>query len=243
MKRMTIVILPLLAPFAGCGDNTNTDGAVTHDMTVVHDLTMLPDMTATGDMVMPPPAPPSLGAQIDRMGRPAVNTALTDPFDTVANMTTDMVKDVYNQSSDPTTWGAKFLGDGPTHQFITGNLAIFDGLDAKCGNQALAMANGYATLGSVLANDQLFVDTSQSTCGLYLGVEAHAVLGTPADCGGRTPLEDTIDETYTLLAVGPSGICQPGPGCPNGFVVTDGVDKDADGNPMNSGFPFLGNPN
>ncbi len=247
MKRTIIAILPLLAPFAGCGDNTTTDMGGTPDMT----MQQMPDMATTPDMVMTgPPAAPTLGAQIDRMGRPAINTALVDPFDTVPNMTIDMVKQAYNEAADPTMWDAMFHGQAnmSTHTYVAGNLAVFDGLDAMCGNQVAFGAAGpnmpYDFLATVLANDQLVVDTSQKDCNLYLGVEAKA-LGLPVnDCGGRTPLEDVVDESYTLLAVGQNGLCQAGTmGCPNGFAVTDGVDKDADGMPMNAGFPFLGNPN
>src|SRR5260370_25158701 len=75
-----------------------------------------------------PPPPPTLGRQIDRMGRAAVNTALTDPFETVVGMTTDQVKDAYNASNDPTTWVATW----PDKIAVT--LAILDGLDAASGH-------------------------------------------------------------------------------------------------------------
>src|SRR5438132_579907 len=45
------------------------------DATTTTDGGMTPDAGGGG-----PPAAPALGAQIDRMGRPAINTALTDPF-------------------------------------------------------------------------------------------------------------------------------------------------------------------
>ena len=47
------------------------------------------------------PAKPTLGTQIDRMGRPAVNTALSNPFELLAG-TADAAKDAYNASADPT---------------------------------------------------------------------------------------------------------------------------------------------
>jgi hypothetical protein len=176
-----------------------------------------------------PPAAPTLGTVItDRMGRAAVNTALTNPFDTVAGSSPNAVKDAYNAVSDPTQWSPMFKAN------IKSNLAIFDGLDGVCGNQFIADASmsRYDTLASVLVDDQLYLNTASGSCSIYLGVEANAVNAIPnTDCGGRTPLENTIDETYSLLAVGaPSG-------------VTNGILSDADSTPSLSAFPFLGAPN
>jgi hypothetical protein len=176
----------------------------------------------------PPPAP-TLGTTIvDRMGRAAVNTALTNPFDTVMNSSPSAVKDAYNSVSDPTLWSSMFKG------YIKSNLAILDGLDTVCGNQLVADASAprYDTLAGVLVDDQLYLNTASGTCSIYLGVEANAVNAIPnTDCGGRTPLENTIDETYSLLAIGaPSG-------------VTNGITSDADNTASNSAFPFLAAPN
>jgi hypothetical protein len=175
-----------------------------------------------------PPAP-TLGTTItDRMGRAAVNTALTNPFDTVNGSSVNAVKDLYNSVSDPTMWSPMFK------DYIKGNLAILDGLDTVCGNQFIADASStrYDTLAGVLVDDQLYLNTASGTCTTYLGVEANAVNVIPnSDCGGRTPLENTIDETYSLLAIGaPSG-------------VTNGITSDADSTPSLSVFPFLGAPN
>src|SRR6185369_16750954 len=76
-----------------------------------------PDMAASSN-----PTPPTLGAQIDRMGRPAINTALTNPFDIVAGMTVDQVKDAYNAEGAEAMWASKFAKN------IATNLAILDGL-------------------------------------------------------------------------------------------------------------------
>jgi hypothetical protein len=175
-----------------------------------------------------PPAP-TLGATItDRMGRAAVNTALTNPFDTVMGSSPNAVKDHYNSVSDSTMWSTLFQAN------IKSNLAILDSLDTVCGNQFIAdlSASRYDTLASVLVDDQLYLNTASGTCQVYLGVEANAVNAIPnSDCGGRTPLENTIDETYSLLAIGaPSG-------------VTNGILSDADSSPSLSAFPFLGAPN
>ncbi len=174
------------------------------------------------------PPPPSLGSQIDRMGRAGVNTAVTDPFNLVSSQK-GANQDGYNAASNPTQWGAAY-----TARFA-GNLAVLDSLDTVCGNQLLAgpapVSGRYDTLASVLADDQLYVNSNSGTCDVYLAVEANAVGITNTDCGGRTPLVDTIDRTYSVLAAGAlSG-------------VTDGVDSDADGAASTSTFPFLAAPN
>lgn len=179
------------------------------------------------------PGKPTIGAtQIDRMGRAAVNTALTNPFGlTPTSQTSDQTKDAYNAVSNPASW-SQFKAQ------IASNLAILDGLDRNCGNQfaagPTATAGRYDTLAAVLADDRLFVKTDTGTCSTYLALEAAFVtsgaLGA-GDCGGRTPTEDVVDETYSLLAIGaPSG-------------VTDGVSADADNAPSTTTFPFLGPPN
>ena len=178
----------------------------------------------------PPPAKPSLGAtQIDRMGRAGVNTALTDPFDIVSGMTPNQVKDAYNAVTDPSTWATQFKGK------IATNLAILDSLDTVCGNQLLAggsaVVGRYDTLATVLADDRLYVRTDKTTCSTYLGAEANAVGVINDDCGGRTPLYNTIDVTYSALAIGQfSG-------------VTNGFTSDSEGSPNATTFPFLGAPN
>jgi hypothetical protein len=176
------------------------------------------------------PSKPAIGGtQIDRMGRAAVNTALTNPFAFVSGKTTDQSKDEYNAAKDPATWSASFQGEIKTH------LAIFDGIDGNCGNQLAASgtldANRYSALAGVLADDQLYVRTDKTTCALYLGAEANFVGVTNSDCGGRTPVEDTIKETYSLLVIGATS------------GITDGLGSaDADGNANATTFPFLGAP-
>jgi len=174
------------------------------------------------------PPPPQISAvQIDRMGRAGVNTALTNPFFRESVMAEEMeharVQDEYNAATDPTQWSAAFAPE------IAANLAILDGLDAVCGNQLLD--GQYDMLGGILADDQLYVNTASGTCQQYLAVEANAVGVTNTDCGGRTPLEDSIDTTYSLLAAGVlSG-------------VGDGVPSDGDGHASLTAFPYLDRPN
>lgn len=145
-----------------------------------------------------PPAP-TLGAQIDRMGRPAINTAANHTFDGNPEQK-DLAKDNWNKNTDQASW----------NQYVTeiqANLAILDGLDTICGNQLLATPNTndpsrYATLASVLADDRLFVNTASSACANYLAVEANAVGVPNNDCGGRRMSYDVIDVSYTILATG-----------------------------------------
>ncbi len=177
------------------------------------------------------PSLPRIGAQIDRMGRAGVNTALTDPFSTVPMLTSDQVKDAYNAAKDPSTWASMFVG-GPVGNYIAGNLAILDALDGVCGNQPFARpgtpapVDRYKPLATVLADDQLYVNTASGTCNKYLAVET----GATNDCGGRTPLYNTIDVTYAVVA-GPAQ------------VVVNGIERDADGNASLTAFPFLDSPN
>ena len=142
---------------------------------------------------------PTLGAQIDRMGRPAINTAANQTFNTNPEQA-DQGKDGWNSNSDPSTW-ATYIEE------IQTNLAILDGIDAACGNQLLADPakddpSRYATLATVLSDDRLYVNLEGAACTTYLGVEANAVGVMNNDCGGRTLAYDVIDVSYTLLATG-----------------------------------------
>ncbi len=176
--------------------------------------------------------PPARGVQIERMGRAGVNTAVTNPFfrESVESekASHDEIVDDYNAAADPSRWVTLFSEE------MAGNLAILDGLDRNCGNQLLAgsspVAGRYDTLAGILADDQLYLNTASGTCAQYLAVEANAVGISNTDCGGRTPLEDSIDTTYSLLAAGAlSG-------------VTDGVPVDADSTPSLTAFPYLDDP-
>lgn len=157
--------------------------------------------TDTGGMTdggsMPPP--PTLGAQIDRMGRPGINTATNHTFD--GNDTTKgAAKDAYNKAKPSD--GSTFVAE------IEKNLAILDALDANCGNQLFADmsktdASRYATLATVLADDRLWVNTAATTCTTYLAVEANATMLVPnMDCGGRMPSYDVMKITYSAVAAG-----------------------------------------
>jgi hypothetical protein len=167
--------------------------------------------------------PPTLGTQVDRMGRPAINTALNHLFDPNAT-TKGAAKDAYNADNSPANW-ASYIPQ------FKANMAILDGLDTVCGNQAAYGALGnpdYTTLASVLAADMLQVNTASTTCTTYLGVELNVLGVTNTDCGGRTPSENTIDETYSLLAIGMAS------------GVTNGITAPA--SPPSTTFPYFATP-
>jgi hypothetical protein len=173
--------------------------------------------------------PPTLGVQIDRMGRPAIATALVGTFD--GNDTSKKAtKDTYNTALIA-TWGT-FSPE------IKKNLAILDSLDGNCGNQFAANQSGarYSFLAGVLADDRLYLNAQSGTCGVYLGVEAGLVLGAgapanvSASCGGRTPNDDVIERSYSVLAAGVlSG-------------VDDTIGSDADTTHDLAVFPWLSAP-
>lgn len=217
MKRLTTILLAgALALGAAACEDDDDDGAAVPDGGL-----------PTGDAGVGPPAKPTPGAQVDRMGRPAINTALTRTF-AQDPMAIDMIKDRYNADADPQGWATRWRAE------FAQSLAILDALDRTCGNQLLAgetpTATRYDALANLLADDQIYIDTSQGTCTQYLAVESSAVGAARMDCGGRTPAYDVIDTTYSVLATG------------NFTGVTDAIDQDVDGLPP-AEFPFLLSPN
>jgi hypothetical protein len=258
-KKLALCAVVLTA-LAGCGgDDTTTPppaGDAGHDASPGVDANMPPV-----DANMPPvdanmpvdagkdgggfPTAPTLGAQIDRLGRPAVNTALTDPFWDDGVQTVDQhhaKQDAYNAASDPTMWAGTMVGGKTVLALFKGNLAAFDGLDTglptapnTCGNQLAfggPLGAAYTTLATVLADDEIYLDTTTATCNQYLGVEAKALGVAITDCGGRTLTYNVADTTYNALVIG----AFTGP-------VVNGVTADGDGSPSNTTFPFLGAPN
>lgn len=172
-----------------------------------------------GPDTTPPPAPALKTKILDRMGRAAVNTALDNVLAKSAEK--GEARNTYNHA-DRDQWST-------FAPIIASNLAVYDSLDANCGNQLLAgqsaTSGRYDALAAVLADDRLFVNTAVSTCEQYFAVE----LDMTNDCGGRTLFYDVIDTTYSALAIGAvSG-------------VVDGVNADEE---AHSGdvFPFLAAP-
>jgi hypothetical protein len=144
------------------------------------------------------PAPPVIGMQVDRIGRPAVNTALNHGFDATAAAGT--AKDAYNADNTAAMWKTNYVTE------FSKNLAIIDALDGVCGNQLgyakPTSATSYATIAAALADDKLYLNTAGTTTTQYLAVEANA-LGVPnMDQGGRALNYKVMDTTYSVLAVG-----------------------------------------
>jgi hypothetical protein len=238
MKNLLMFLA--VAALAGCGDNlqpTNGGGDGGH----------------TIDAPPGQPAVPALGTQIDRMGRPAINTALTHGFDGTA--AAGIAKNAYNADGSKGGWSQYAPG-------FAANLAILDSLDTGlggtfgCGNQALynnapggggtATATSYIPLATILAQDELNLDTSITTCDIdgsnhshanYLSVEFAVVTTIPnTTCGGRMPLNDVMSATYTVVAIGASGFSTDGQFTP---AIQDGAKAHTD---LTADFPFLGPP-
>ena len=199
-----------------------------------------------------PPAP-ALGAQIDRIGRPAINTALNAVFEPDAAKKAAQ-KDAYNHASDAATWATTEVATGQSVvKEFSKHLAIFDVVDKGqanvpapngCGNGALytppASATSYNTLATVLADDQLYVDTAKGNCEFYLSLEVEAATQgalTHTACGGRILTHDVVDTSYSLLGAGLNGFDAANQFAPR---IQDGAGPHADVN--NDTFPFLGAP-
>jgi len=238
-----------------CGDNKTRPDAKQRDSSTTQDA-----------YCSSCPAAPTLGAQIDRMGRAAINTALTHGFDTPT--AAEPFKDAYNQDANRAGWVAAY-----SMEFMK-NLGIVDALDTGlcgnglcetgetnaacaadcavsatgagdgCGNQALynggtgttPMATSYQTLAGILASDELYLDTTKTTCGLYLAVEFGVVTGgANTTCGGRAPQYDVMDFSLSMLTMGVAG-----------FNPTNFDPKFKDNAPAHTDyladFPFLGPP-
>ena len=154
------------------------------------------------------PTVPSLGKQIDRTGRPAINTALNNTFNGDADAA-NAAKDAYNADGNVAGWQAAYSSDLAT------SLAILDSADTVCGNQLLASEAGtdgtipadrYSALAGIFADDRLYMHTDLSNCG-YLGLELWIVggqVGTPGGCGGRMLGDDVIASSYSALVSGES---------------------------------------
>lgn len=121
--------------------------------------------------------------QIDRQGRPAINTALIG----------STRKDDYNQSNNPSEWAAMFQTE------ITAALDFVDGLDGVSGNAVLGDS---AALAGLLVDDRIVIRANASVCGPYLAVE----LGDTTNCGGRTLDEDVMDVTLDALVAFGAGV-------------------------------------
>jgi len=202
MKHRACWLLALLSPLSGCASHMD-------------------------EVLGLPPAPPRLGAAIERAGRPLTGNALVGLF--AAEDVSNRRKEQYNRAA-PADW-SQFVPD------IERGLGFYDGFDGRCGNQWLvdrdaAPAARYRALASLLADDRLWIDSRSTVCTQLFGVEL-AALGGPGspsgDCGGRTPNVDAVDVFRSLLALGRTG------------GLEDGVDRD-DRVHSTTEFPFLATP-
>ena len=251
MKTINKLLAVAAIALIGCGDNKS-----------IPDAPPRPDGPPPDAYCSSCPAAPTVGAQIDRMGRPAINTVLTRGFDAPSTAVT-AAKTAYNEDDDPSGWVAANIA-----QFMK-NLAIIDALDTGfcgngrcelgetnltceddcdvgdtptgdgCGNQVLfndPAGTGYQSLAGIMAADELYLDTSKSTCGLYLAVEFGVATGAGnSTCGGRAPQYDVIDFTMSAAAVGLQGFEQPS------FTPKFGDGAGAHDDYLTA-FPYLGVP-
>ena len=242
MQRLAILAATVIAALgaASCGgDNAVSDASYDG-----------PEVDAQGF-----PPVPTLGAPIDRMGRPAINMVLNSLFE--PNATKKAAKrDAYNHALDPDVWATTTL-DGtavPAVKIVgefSAYLGILDAVDTGhpdvpgtattgCGNLPAYTTppspTSYGALAGILADDQLYIDTARSQCDRYLALELNAALQIPyTSCGGRTLSHDVIDSTYSLLFAGQQGFTTS-----IAARIGDGVSAHTDVN--NLMFPFLGAP-
>jgi len=259
MKTIIKIFAVAALSLTACGDNLKaTNDGATGD---------------TGSNGSNFPAAPTLGSQIDRMGRPTINTALNHAFDPNGSAAGSS-KDAYNMDESVGTWTTTwtpvliqalplldavdtgYCGNGVCETTVagesvltctadcgSGSAALNIGLDG-CGNQAFYDASknnvtAYGPLAFVLADDELYLETSKSTCAGYLAVEFFTQvlqLSVSSTCGGRAPSYDVIDTTYTLATFGVAGFDK------TTFAPVFGDKVAAHTDISDSTFPFLGAP-
>src|SRR5262245_36113401 len=151
-------VLAALA-LAGCGSGSPVNPPM-HDADI-------PDGPAA-------PQPPVLGAQLDRAGRPGIATLLLDALGPAGTAHTAIV-DNYNHATDPAMWESTTLSTNVSilNEFEK-NLALFDAFDGTCGNamrySGPPKATSYEVASRMLADDEIHVDTSGASCGIYLAL-------------------------------------------------------------------------
>ncbi len=244
----TIALFAIVGIFAGCGGGGNPNHMEPVDAAPGTDADADAAPIPIDANEEPPPPPPTLGVQLDRAGRPGVATLLLGTL--AAPAVQAEIHAAYEAAADPATWRTLVLPNGATvERELASNLAVFDGLDknravtgAGCGNAmryiGLPGAMSYQFSARLFADDQLLVDTQLSTCGIYFDLELFQGSSNtlfPTTCGGRTPIHDVFDMTYSVLAAGTFGVEITGR-IPR---LGDDVGPHAD---VTTTFPFLGPP-
>ena len=226
MRSLALALTCLSAlALATCGDN----------------LTASPDANPDpGPDGLEAPAPPPLGVQIDRMGRPAIGALLLGTLDT--SDVADRKRDAYNLAADPNEWGSTQVAPGrPVLAELAANLAVLDVIDQ--GNLAIPGTPG--------CNNQLLYNgdlqgggppgpTSYQQLAVVLAEEIELASGTAIhhpECGGRAPTYDVIDVTYSTLLSGFFGFTPQPALIPR---IADGVAPRA--SLSNTVFPYFGAP-
>ena len=167
--------------------------------------------------------------QVDRAGHPLVSVLLVPPS----------LQDQYNALSSFAPSVPRALQEG-----LASRLASFDTLRLGDGGPDpidWTVDGGTSPLFSVYLNDVLLVDTSLS-CTLpdggfasgYLEIEREIYLSGPthSTCGGRTPNENVVDATLTLLITADRD---------GGPAITQGVSGPSKWS--RTTFPYLAEPN
>jgi len=179
---------------------------------------------------------PTLGKQIDRVGRGQIKRLVIHPF----SANNQLEKLSYQRDGDTKNWVTKWSAA------IVGTLAVYDAISGQCGD---GLFGSYQNVANVIANDQIFVETginktgkcvrspseifncSLSTsqtypeCGLYPGVEiAHLTTTESKGCGGLNQMQTFVDTSYNILT--------------SNFSIKNGVTTDPDGAAQTM-FPFL----
>lgn len=165
--------------------------------------------------------------QIDRAARPLTGNALLVTLG--SNDAQDEIKERYNRATPAT--GRQFAGE------IAKGVALYDGLDGRCGDSLLIdhrapPALRYRPLADLLADDRIWVNTRSARCTELFAVERAALAGERGladDCGGRTVNYDAVNVYRSLLAGGRT------------TGIDDGVHADEKVHSV-SVFPFLAPP-
>ena len=165
--------------------------------------------------------------QIDRAARPLTGNALLLTLD--SDDAQNAIKERYNHAGPAT--GGQFTAA------IAKGIALYDGLDGRCGNSLLIdrsapPARRYWPMAELLADDRLWINSRSTICTQLFAVERAALnheRDLASDCGGRTVNYDAVNIYRSLLAGGTTS------------GIDDGVHADEKVH-STSVFPFLAAP-